>query len=346
MQDGCLHFIYESGYCASMSTQLPGAAVPYVQAAGTGRAHLLLGQVARTMVGAEETGGLLSYMAACGPAGRPIPLHHHDVELEVFLCTRGRVQLWAGEESRVLSPGDVGVVPAGTLHAYQFHSTFSEFVGPITPGGWDRFFDLTGTPYDGPAFPAHDPSPPPFAKFGQAEQQFKMKYFPEAPYAEPTLDAADDALPGAPVPYFLRAGAGPRHLLGGLLFTDLVTSAESDGTLSMAMVQGSFGPPLPLHVHARTHETIQVLDGKLRVWLDGEERVLTRGDVASIPASVPHTYAFESATASAVVTNAPGGLERLIALAGTPTEDSIFPAQAPGFPDLAEAAAELDVELV
>jgi len=37
-----------------------------------------------------------------------------------------------------------------------------------------------------------------------------MKYFPEASYAEPTLDAADSELPGDYVPYFLRAGEGPR----------------------------------------------------------------------------------------------------------------------------------------
>jgi quercetin 2,3-dioxygenase len=331
------------------SAQLPGTAVPYVQPAGTGRAHLLLGQVARTMTGAEETNGLMSYMTACGPKGRPIPLHFHDGELEVFLCTRGRVQLWAGEESRVLTPGDLGVVPAGTLHAYQFHSHFSEFVGPITPGGWDRFFDLCGTPYDGPAFPAQDPSPPPFAKFGQAEGQFKMKYLPEAPYAEATFDAADDALPGAAVPYFLRAGEGPRHLLGGIMATNMVTSAESDGALSMTTVQGTFGPPLPLHVHERTHETIYVRNGRVRVWLDGEQHVLAPGDLASIPAGTAHTYAFESAVARAVVVNAPGGLERLYALAGTATEDYVFPAEAPPLPDpdaLAAAAAELDVTFV
>jgi quercetin 2,3-dioxygenase len=320
-------------------TQLPGSAVPYVQPAGTGRAHLLLGQVARTLAGAEESNGLMSYMSACGPKGRPIPLHFHDAELEVFLCTRGRVQLWAGEESRVLSPGDLGLVPAGTMHAYQFHSAFSEFVGPITPGGWDRFFDLTGTPYDAPAFPAHDPSPPPFAKFGQAEQQFKMKYLPEAPYAEATLDAADDALPGAAVPYFLRAGEGPRHVLGSIIATDMVTSAESDGALSMVTVEGPAGATFPRHVHARTHETIHVLDGRLRVSLDGEEHVLTRGDLASVPAGCEHSYSFDSAVARAVIVNAPGGLERLFA---TTTEDPIFDPDA-ALPDLTALAADLDI---
>ncbi|MCW2986776.1 MAG: cupin protein [Conexibacter sp.] len=332
-----------------ISPTLPDGAVPYVQPAGTGRAHLLLGQVARTMIGAEQSNGELSVMTNCGPKGRPIPLHFHDRELEVFVCTRGRVQVWAGDESRVLSPGDMAVVPAGTTHAYQFHSHFSEFMGPITPGGWDRFFDLTGTPYDAPAFPPEDNSPPPFAKFGQAEHEFHMKYLPDAPYAPPTWDAADDALPGAAVPYFLRSGEGPRHLLGGQMVTTMVTAAESAGELGMWTVQGTIGAEMPPHVHERTHEAIFVRNGTVRVTLDGEQHVLTPGECASIPAGCVHTYAFESAVTRAIVMSAPGGLERLFALAGEPYEHHVFPAQPAAFPSaeaMEAAAAELDIHFV
>src|SRR3954453_12448999 len=115
------------------SPALPDDAVPYVQPAGTGRAHLLLGQVARAMIGAEQSQDEMSFMPNCGPKARPIPLHFHDRELEVFLCTRGRVQVWADGASRVLSPGDMAVIPAGSVHAYQFDSHFSEFFGPIPP---------------------------------------------------------------------------------------------------------------------------------------------------------------------------------------------------------------------
>src|SRR3954468_8451473 len=113
-------------------TDLPGSPVPYVQEAGSGRAHLLLGQVGRTLVGAEESNGLMSVMTCTGPAGRAIPLHSHEAELEVFLCTHGRVQVYAGDESRILTEGDLAVVPPGALHAFQFHSAYSQFMGPIT----------------------------------------------------------------------------------------------------------------------------------------------------------------------------------------------------------------------
>ncbi len=83
--------------------------------------------------------------------------------------------------------------PPGVLHAYQFHGHYSQFMGPIAPAGWDRFFDFTGSPYAGPAYPQVDNSPPPFAKFGAAEAKFAMKYFPEEPYAEASTGPDDDA---------------------------------------------------------------------------------------------------------------------------------------------------------
>ncbi|MBS1844750.1 MAG: hypothetical protein JST53_10070 [Actinobacteria bacterium] len=72
---------------------------------------------------------------------------------------RGKVQVWAADESRVLAPGDIAVVPAGTVHAYATLAQDSMFMGPITPGGWDRFFDFCGSSYDKPLYPPVDASP-------------------------------------------------------------------------------------------------------------------------------------------------------------------------------------------
>src|SRR4051812_21388375 len=148
-------------------TVLPGEPVPYVIEAGSGRAHVLLGEVGRALAGAEESSGLMSVMTLDGPkAERPIPLHCHDNEYEFFYVLRGAVQLWADEESRVLHPGDFGYIPPGTLHAYQLPSPPSTFVGRVVPGGWDRFFDLPGEPFGSACFPQGPKGPPPFEKFG------------------------------------------------------------------------------------------------------------------------------------------------------------------------------------
>src|SRR3954467_13480464 len=241
-------------------TALPGDAVPYVIEAGSGRAHVLLGEVGRAMVGAEESDGAMSVMALDGPrADRPIPLHYHDVEYEFFYILRGALQLWADEESRVLYPGDFGYVPPGTLHAYQLRGHHSTFVGAIVPGRWDRFFDLTGEPFGSACFPQGPKGPPPLEKFGRAEAEFKMKYRPDAQYAAPRDDAADDTLPAGQEAYFLRSGEGPRHELAGQLQTILVGAEQTGGKATMTTVEMAKGPGLPAHVHERTHEALMVV---------------------------------------------------------------------------------------
>jgi len=327
-------------------TTLPGEAVPYVIEAGSGRAHVLLGEVGRALAGAEESAGAMSVMSLDGPrAERPIPLHYHDNEYEFFYVLRGAVQLWADDTSRLLYPGDFGYIPPTTLHAYQLQGHYSTFVGPVVPGGWDRFFDLTGEPFGTAAFPQGPKGPPPFAKFGQAEAQFKMKYRPDATYA-PATEAADDALPAGSQAYFLRAGEGPRHELAGQLQTILLGAEQSDGRVAMTTVELPKGPGLPTHVHERTYEALMVLEGRLRVTLDGAEHVLTRGDTASIPAGTEHAYRGEGHYTKVLTMSAPGGLERLIARAGSATGEHVFGAAGSvDFDALREAAAALDVTL-
>ena len=339
-----------SSYIAERTpvTALPGEPSPYVIEAGSGRAHVLLGEVGRALVGAEESGGAMSVMALDGPrADRPIPLHYHDHEYEFFYCLRGAVQLWADEESRILQPGDFGYIPPGTLHAYQLRGHHSTFVGPVVPGGWDRFFDLCGEPCTTAAFPRGPKGPPPFEKFGRAEAEFKMKYRPDAGYAAARDDAPDDTLPGDSRPYFLRAGEGPRHELGGLLQTLLVGADQSAGEVTMTTVEMAKGPGLPSHVHERTYEALMVVEGRLRVTLDGVEHVLTRGDTASIPAGVEHAYTGDGHYTKVLTMSAPGGLERLIATAGAATEEHVFDAAAGAVDlDALRAAAEtVDVVL-
>jgi quercetin 2,3-dioxygenase len=327
--------------------ELPGRPEPYRLADGEGRTHLLLGQVGRTLAGAEETAGAMSVMSALGPAGTPIPLHYHDKEHDFFYCVRGRIQVWAGEESRILLPGDIASVPAGVVHAYQFHEHYSQFMGPIVPAGWDRFFDFCGTPYAGPAFPKVDPSPPPIDKFAAAQDKFAMKYRFDLPYAELSV-GPDDALPGAAEPYFLRAGAGPKHELLGQVCFQIMRGAETDDAVSMTVTEGAAPAAMPTHVHKSSYEAIYCLDGRLRVSAGGREHLLTRGDFISIPAGTEHSYALEGYFTRFATMYAPAGIERFFELAGELTEQAIFAEQAaPADSErLAAAVAELDIELV
>lgn len=330
-------------------TKLPGEPLPYVIEAGSGRAHVLLGEVGRALIGAEESRGTMSVMSLDGPrADRPIPLHYHDHEYEFFFCLRGSVQLWADSESRVLIPGDFGYIPPGTVHAYQLRAHCSTFVGPVVPGGWDRFFDLTGEPFARAAFPPGPKGPPPFEKFGEAEVKFNMKYRPDLAYVPARYDAPDDVLPSSQEAFFLRAGEGPRHELAGQLQTILVGCEQSNANVAMTTVEMAKAAGLPKHLHGRTHEALMVLEGRLRMTLDGREHLLTRGDTANIPSGVQHSYASEGHYTKILTMSAPGGLERLIATAGESTAEHIFG----GTPTMAElgtlrrAAAERELDVI
>ncbi|MBS1844508.1 MAG: quercetin 2,3-dioxygenase [Actinobacteria bacterium] len=312
--------------------ELPGEPVPYLVPAGSGRAHLLLGQVGRVLTGAEETAGVMSATTLSGPASQPIPLHFHEVEDEYFFCVRGKIQVWADEESRVLAPGDIAIVPAGTLHAYATLAHDSMFMGPITPGGWDRFFDFCGSPYDQPLYPAVDAGPPPFEKLGAAQERFKMTFVRDGAYAEPRSDAADETLPGQVTPYFLRAGEGPRHLLFGQVTFQLVTGAESDGKVAMTVTEGPGGAETPDHRHLAATEGIYCLDGRLKLRIDGAETELIGGDFAAIPPGTSHGLAVASDFARWATIYGPAGPERLAELGGAVAEQKIFPplGEAPG----------------
>jgi quercetin dioxygenase-like cupin family protein len=327
--------------------ELPGRPEPYSLADGEGRTHLLLGQVGRALAGEEETAGAMSVMTALGPAGTPIPLHLHEKEHDFFYCVRGRIQVWAGEESRILLPGDIASVPPGVVHAYQFHEHYSQFMGPITPAGWDRFFDFCGTPYAGPAYPKIDPSPPPIDKFAAAQERFAMTYRFDLPYAE-LGDGPDDTLPGSAAPYFLRAGNGAKQELYGQVCFQIMTGAQTGDSVSMTVTEGAAPAAMPPHRHASTHEAIYCLDGRMTVTAAGREHHLTRGDFISIPTATEHSYTLDAYFTRFATMYAPAGIERFFELAGAATEQAIFAEQAatPSADRVAAAAADLDIELV
>ena len=113
----------------------------------------------------------------------------------------------------------------------------------------------------------------------------------------------------------------------------------------MTTVELAKGPGLPAHVHERTYEALMVIEGRLRVTLDGAEHVLGRGDTASIPAGTEHAYRGDGHYTKVLTMSTPGGLERLIATRGDarPPSTSSPPARSGRPRRPARAAAGLDV---
>src|SRR3954465_10256742 len=98
----------------------PGQSGPYVLGPGEGRCFNVAHQLITVLAEARDTaGGFGAVLCDATYDHRPIPLHHHAKEHDTWFCTRGRVQVWAGQQSRILGPGDFCYVPPNHVHAYQ-----------------------------------------------------------------------------------------------------------------------------------------------------------------------------------------------------------------------------------
>jgi hypothetical protein len=77
-----------------------------------------------------------------------------------------------------MTPGDFAWCPAGTIHAFQFVGNFTRMLGLNLPGGFERFFDLVGTPYQLHVLAEPQPFPTP-EQFRAASEQFDVVYLRE-----------------------------------------------------------------------------------------------------------------------------------------------------------------------
>lgn len=69
------------------------------------------------------------------------------------------------------------------------------------------------------------------------------------------------------------------------------TSASSGGEVLRVESTHPTSPRAePVHIHPFQQSSFEVLDGQLRVSIDGEERVLQAGESLIIPAGAPHTF--------------------------------------------------------
>lgn len=297
----------------------------YVLRAGTGLSHLVAGQVIRTIAGVDQTGGGFGAVVADCPLDRgPIPMHWHEREHDTWFVTRGRLQVWADDQSRVLAPGDFAYVPPRVTHSYRSVAPRTQFFGIVAPGGWEQFFvdagevwGMTGLPADGHPFD--------FSRMGPAMGKHRIMRVENPVYADATLiGAADQQLPTDTSAYFLEAGFGERHSLLGHLATTMLTNALTGDLVDMRVIEGGRGASMPALRHAATHVFVYVLDGLVAVTIDGSEHRLTAGDAINLPVGTAYATEVLSGTARWVQTSSGGNAADLWSMAGSPTAGFSF----------------------
>ncbi|KAH7409158.1 RmlC-like cupin domain-containing protein [Cadophora sp. MPI-SDFR-AT-0126] len=298
--------------------------------------------VMRLLVTGKETANAFAVVSTGGTYDKPIGFHFHREAHDVFLCLRGSVAVWADERARVMGEGDFASVPPNTIHQYQITSSHSEFIGLIIPGGWEEFFRFIGEPYSGPLFPTTDKRNPfevLIPKLIAATEKFDMVPVREKAHFDPQPwdPATDEKLPGRCERggYFLRSGKGERWVVGGMVVRPLATRRESEGRFSIYEVQGSGLNAAESNVgklkFENTHHALYVVDGSLRLEVDGKEEVATANETVFVPAGLTWSVKAESRFARWYVFANGGGIGEVLTGVGSAYEFPGVPDKAMGF---------------
>src|SRR2546426_5551008 len=108
----------------------------------------------------------------------------------------------------------------------------------------------------------------------------------------------------------------------------------------------------PLHVHKTEDEIFHILDGKVRLRIEGVEPICGPGDTALATKGTPHTYRIESANGARWLTiTVRGDFERFVRAMGRPAARLELPPSS-GAPTpeaqaaLASSASQFGIEIV
>jgi quercetin dioxygenase-like cupin family protein len=129
----------------------------------------------------------------------------------------------------------------------------------------------------------------------------------------------------------LGNGEGDALWFNSDLFTFKATSDETDQAFTLWEELSQRGKVTPLHVHPDADETFWVIEGEIVVHVDGAERVIGPGGVASVPRGVPHAVLVTSdmARVMTLVTPASAAMERFFREVGEPATQRTLPPSVP-----------------
>lgn len=136
------------------------------------------------------------------------------------------------------------------------------------------------------------------------------------------------------------------------LVTIRVSGRDGSDGVSVLEHRAPHADSAPMHVHRTEDEIFHLLEGRLRLAVDGAERHLDAGEIVLVPRGVPHTYRVESPDGARWLTiTAGGGFEAFVREMARPAERPELPPRlvepAPAEVEaLTAAAARHGIEIV
>jgi quercetin dioxygenase-like cupin family protein len=108
-----------------------------------------------------------------------------------------------------------------------------------------------------------------------------------------------------------------RWFFGGGVFTWSLTTADTGSTFLLVEVAMEQGKTTPLHTHP-ADETMYVLEGSIRMHMDGDVLDLEEGGVSMAPRGVAHAFLVTSPVARVLTLHTPGTCEPFYLAASKP----------------------------
>ncbi|MFS0644068.1 quercetin 2,3-dioxygenase [Siminovitchia sp. 179-K 8D1 HS] len=135
-------------------------------------------------------------------------------------------------------------------------------------------------------------------------------------------------LPDQKIPYLIRSGEGDRYVFGRQLATIIANGTSTENLVELVILSGGKGDAFPAHKHAKSHEGIYVLHGKLEVVIEDKKYLLTDGNYAFIPAGTVHGYTMQSHRTQFLSVTSKGEVSSLYSAIGKPYDKFVHPQKA------------------
>lgn len=128
----------------------------------------------------------------------------------------------------------------------------------------------------------------------------------------------------------------------GMLVQIRLGGPATAGRLAILEHHGERGHGSPVHRHDSDDETFFVLDGELRVEVDGESQTAGAGAVAFLPRRLSHAFVITSPQARYLTFHTPAGFDDFVLSAGTADQTELPPDPA----SLATLARRYNIEIL
>ncbi|MFC4222450.1 quercetin 2,3-dioxygenase [Lysinibacter cavernae] len=339
--------LIEPGAAVPVVNQLPGEPQPYYLAAGEGDRYEINGALYTVIARPEDTGGLHGAYYVTGGRGYQTPFASHASEHQTVIVFDGVVEFWLGGEGRVLAPGDEVLIPANTPYSFRFTSNYTRIMVWSVPGTSVGLITAVGKRVDARVRPNRPTSHVSTEELREHGQLLGITY-PDAQRPDPVRQH-DAKLPGSVEPYYLSAGEGERRTFYKQLNT-FISRATTTGSDSFAVhTTGGRDGYIPLHFHERHTENFLCLEGRIWLYVNGREVLLTKGDVVHAPPGTIHSFSFDANHTQMVGFLGPAIFEKFFDYMYPLTDDTEFVDQGePYFPGEAfgRVQSELDVVVV